>query len=355
MPKDANPYQRLLYEEVASAGGEIRYAEGPSWSHTINLLVAPLMLAAYRLRGYRILHIHWVFQFSLPWAARVSMARRVMQWWFWFYLWWAGLLGYRIVWTAHDLLPHEQVFSDDRRARGYLIRRAGTVIALSTASVTDLVELGARDVIVIPHGSFVEPYPRTLGRPEARKGLGFGDDDIVVLLIGRIERYKGADILLEAVTSLQTSSPVKVVVAGACRDAAYRAVLSELALRAGKRAVVRLERIPDAEMAAYLEAADFAVFPFRAITNSGSVQLAQSFGLPVLIPKLASLSDVPDEAALRYDPGTRSLAQALERAAQMSEEARSKMGRAGKQFADAMDWSTAARLHMDAYSKLLND
>jgi hypothetical protein len=31
------------------------------------------------------------------------------------------------------------------------------------------------------------------------------------------------------------------------------------------------------------------------------------------------------------------------------------MGRAGKQFADAMDWSTAARLHMDAYSKLLND
>ena len=36
-------------------------------------------------------------------------------------------------------------------------------------------------------------------------------------------------------------------------------------------------------MATYLEAADFAAFPFREVTNSSSVLLAQSFGLPVLI------------------------------------------------------------------------
>ena len=48
-PKDENPYQRLLYDEVTAAGAEVRYAEGPSGSQTFNLLVAPLMLVRYRL------------------------------------------------------------------------------------------------------------------------------------------------------------------------------------------------------------------------------------------------------------------------------------------------------------------
>jgi glycosyltransferase involved in cell wall biosynthesis len=352
-PKDENPYQSLLYEEVTAAGAEVRYAEGPSRSQTFNLLVAPLMLARYRFFGYRILHIHWVFQFSLPWASRAVIARRVMQWWFWFYLWLAETLRYRIVWTAHDLLPHDQVFFDDRQARRYLIGRADAVIALSHASATNLVELGATDVRVIPYGSYAEPYRTTIGRHAARHELGLAEDDVVVLLIGKIERYKGADLLLEAAGSLPPSNPIKVVVAGACSDAVYRTTLLELAGRAGKRAIVRFDRIPTEEMAKYLEAADFAAFPFRAITNSGSVVLAQSFGLPVLIPNLRSLSDVPEETALRYDPLGQGLVETLERAARLTDQVRSDMGRAAKQYANAMDWPTAARLHLETYARLL--
>ncbi|MGA2527521.1 MAG: glycosyltransferase [Acidimicrobiales bacterium] len=354
-PKDENPYQGLLYEAIASAGGKFRYSDGPSGSQSFNLLVAPLMLVRYRLLGYRILHIHWVFQFSLPWASDVPLARRAMQQWFRLYLWWAGFLGYRVVWTAHDMLPHDQVFFDDREARKHLIEHAATVIALSEASASELRELGARDVRVIPLGSYSEPYPRTLGRRAARGALDFESSDVVVLLIGKIERYKGADLLLEAAARLRASSPVKVVVAGSCKDTAHRAVLEGLAKRANSRAVVRLERIPDTEMATYLEAADFAAFPFRKVTNSSSVLLAQSFGLPVLIPRLASLSDVPDNAAIRYEPGADGLVEALELAASMSVQARSEMGAEGKQFANAMDWPTAARLHLEIYSRLLSN
>ena len=352
-PKDGNPFQRLLYEEVTACGAQVRYAEGPSGSQTFNLLVAPLLLVRYRFAGYRILHIHWVFQFSLPWAPRAVLARRVMQWWFWFYLWAADALGYRIVWTAHDLLPHDQVFFDDGQARRYLIERADAVVALSSATAADLVELGATDVRVIPSGPFAAAYPTELGREAARKALGLVADDVVVLLIGRIERYKGADLLLEAATNLPSSCPVKVVIAGACNDATYRTTLLELAGRAGKRAIVRFDRIPTEEMAKYLEAADFAAFPFRAITNSGSVVLAQSFGLPVLIPNLRSLSDVPEETALRYDPLGQGLVETLERAARLTDQVRSDMGRAAKQYANAMDWPTAARLHLETYARLL--
>ena len=189
-------------DAVASAGATVRFEEGPSGSQTINLLLAPLMLVRHRLGGYRLLHIHWVFRFSLPWARRSRLGRQAMQWWFMFYLWSAHVLGYRIVWTAHDLLPHEQVFADDRRGREYLIARSDAVIALSQASAAALAELGARDVRVIPFASYADPYPVTLTREEARSQLGIAENDVAVLLIGKIERYKGADLLLEAVAAL---------------------------------------------------------------------------------------------------------------------------------------------------------
>ena len=145
------------------------------------------------------------------------------------------LSGYRIVWTAHDLLPHEQVFFDDRQARRYLIDRSDAVIALSDVSAQQLVELGAKGVETIPLGPYLEPYRTVLGPQAAREALGFTPDDVVVLLIGKIEHYKGADLLLEAASSLPNSSPVRVVVAGACVDASYRSCLVEQADRAGKR------------------------------------------------------------------------------------------------------------------------
>jgi len=107
-------------------------------------------------------------------------------------------------------------------------------------------------------------------------------------------------------------------------------------------------------MATYLEAADFAAFPFRAITNSGSVVLAQSFGLPVLIPNLTSLRDIPEETALRYNPLGQGLMETLKRAGLLTSQLRSDMGRAAKQYANVMDWPTAARLHLETYAKLLS-
>ena len=208
------------------------------------------------------------------------------------------------MWTAHDLLPHEEVFLDDRTARRVLLVRADVVIALSQVSASALrARVRALDVRVIPFGSYAAPYPITLERAEARRRLGIEPDDVAVLLIGKVERYKGADLLLEAVAELPSSSPVKALVVGACADNTYRAALYEQASTAGRRAVVKLERIPDGDMSTYLCAADFGVFPFRAVTNSSSVLLTQSFGLPVIIPALTSLSDVPPEASLRYEPG----------------------------------------------------
>lgn len=351
-PKDENPYQQFLYDAVGSLGATVAYETGPTRSQTCNVLLAPAMLVRRRVEGFRILHIHWLFQFALPWARRAGWSRLAMQWWFRFYLWVAHAIGMRIVWTAHDLVPHEPVFSDNRVARDNLISRADAVIALVPAGAAALSALGAHDVTVIPFGSYAEPYPVTLGREEARKQIGVDPDDDVMLLIGKIEPYKGADLLLDAAARLD-DSPARVVVAGACPDPDYARCLAELAARAGSRAVLRLERIPDDEMAWYLVAADFGVFPFRAVSNSSSILLAESFGLPVVIPDLESLADVPEQAAIRYAPGGDGLLAALRRACLLGHEDRQAMGKAAHERAHATEWESVARMHVDLYERLL--
>jgi glycosyltransferase involved in cell wall biosynthesis len=352
-PRDGLHYQKMLYHDIEASGVRVQYDRGPTPSQTVNIMLAPAVLLWFRLRGVRILHIHWLFQFSLPWARRRPWARSLMEWWFRRYLQTAQRLGYAIVWTAHDLQPHEQIFADDTRARDLLISKARVVIALSEATAAQLRELGARQVRVAPMGSYAEPYPVTLTRAEARSSFGFVDDDTVLSLIGRIERYKGADLLLAAAGQLPESSRVKVLVAGICTDQAYSEELSRLSRALGGRATVHLEWVADDDLARYFQATDIAVLPFREITNSASVMLAQSFGVPVVIPDLPMLGDIPSDAAIRYTPGRESLAEVIAAVEKLSPSDVHALGAKGLAWTASSDWGTAARATIEAYELAL--
>jgi acetyltransferase-like isoleucine patch superfamily enzyme/glycosyltransferase involved in cell wall biosynthesis len=354
-PRDDNPYQSLLYNEVVEAGVPVSYGEGPTGSHTVNLLLAPALLARFRLRGFKILHLHWVFQFSLPWATDRPWARRLMEWWFAIYLRTASALGYRIIWTAHDLLPHDQVFTDDARARDLLIAKAAVVIALSDVTANELRSLGAHDVRVIPEGPRANLYSVSTSPEEARASFGFSPDDKVALFIGKLSPYKGVDLLLSAIALLPRSSRLKFLIAGACLTDAYKEEVVRLAESVAERVVLNLEWVPDEEVARYIQAADFAVFPFREVTNSASVLLARSFGLPVVIPDLANLCDVPSDSAIRFEPGLEHLAAALERAEHMPEDEYQRMRDAvASSEVVQTDWRTAALSTIDAYRAALD-
>lgn len=352
-PRAGQHYQDLLYAGIEESGVRVRFERGPTPSQTLNIFLSPTLLLWFRVRGFRILHIHWVFQFSLPWARRRRWARKLMERWFGLYLRAAHTLGYHVVWTAHDLLPHDQVFEDDRRARALLISKASAVIALSEATASELRALGAQHVRVIPIGPYAEPYPVTMTRDEARRSFGFGDDDVVVALIGRIEEYKGADLLLSAIAQLPSSSKIKLLLAGFCPDEHYRDKLNGLVDDTEGRTVSMLEWIPDEDLARYYQATDVAVFPFREITNSASLLLAQSFGIPVVISDLAALRDVPSDAAIRLESGDGSLVAALCQAEDLSDDDYHAMSTAGRAWATRFDWENVARETIQTYEDAL--
>ncbi len=196
LPKDANPYQELLHAELRLQGVEVSYLDGPTGSQTLNLLVRPVQLVWRRLRGTQVLHIHWVYDFVPTWAQSSVWGRRLAQAWFNGCLWVAHQARLRVVWTAHNVLPHEQVFADDIAARKTLARSASVVLAHSHATAEAVRDLGASRVAVAPQGSYVDRYHDLPSRREARVRLGLPAESLVIAHVGALRPYKGTHRLL---------------------------------------------------------------------------------------------------------------------------------------------------------------
>jgi glycosyltransferase involved in cell wall biosynthesis len=115
-----------------------------------------------------------------------------------------------------------------------------------------------------------------------------------------------------------------------------------MAQKSGERVVLRLERIPEQDLAGLLAAADAVVLPFRRVTTSGSAMLALSHGRPLIVPDLPALADLPDEAVLRYDGKVPALTAALTRLARAHGETLATMSRAARRYAFHATWEEIA-------------
>ncbi len=350
----SNPYQDLLVSALADQGVEVTYLPGPGRSHTLLLLAFPWKLLLARMAGARILHIHWTYFFAPAWAYELPGGRRIMGFWFKMVIRWARLIGIRVIWTAHNVTPHYPIFHDDRAMRRWLIAKCDAIVAHGVGTLASLAELGAHDVVVIPVGAYTDHYPDDLDRQSARRILDVNDDAFLIASVGGIAPYKGIDLLLDAVVNLTSDVDVHVVVAGNCADVELADRLQSLAAQVPDRILVRFGFVPDDEIQIYLRAADVGAFPFRAITNSGSVTLALTFGLPVVIPDLPELADLPKEVAIRYEPGEDGLADALRSASSMEAAELASMGIAATAFADSLTWEATARATADVYRTVVN-
>lgn len=337
--EDTNPYQELLYREMRRHGVRVSYLSELTPSHTLNLLLLPLETAVRRLGGARVVHLHWVYAFGLYRSDRSATVRRIAEAWFAAWLWLLRLLGMRLVWTAHNLLPLTPVFANDVRARRRLVAACDLVIAHSAVTLEQLAVLGMvpRRSAVIPHGPFMEaPRRDELGTPGAHAGTR------QLLFIGKIRAYKGVDMLLDALADLPADLDVHLTVAGECGDGVLRAELARRAAKAPGRVTLRLEWIPDEEISRLLYRADAVVLPYRRITTSGSGVLAMGHGRPLVVPDLPGLSDLPDDAVIRYDGTVRGLSNALAEIALAEASTLVKMSAAAYECTSWTSWTEIA-------------
>jgi beta-1,4-mannosyltransferase len=303
-------------------------------------------------RGQRLFHLHFF-------DALVQHPHRIVCWFR--SLGWILLLafiracGVRIVWTVHNLQPHECYHpSIAMRTIGSVIRQchALTVHHHSTKASIQKRYPHARNIHVIAHGHASEPFGPLPTRNSARTSLGLDAELPVFLYLGMIRRYKGLEGLIEAMALLPQTL---LIIAGHPGDKAY---LSEIHQRSARSINISLHPrfMADAEAARYLAACDGVVLPYTEITTSGMLVAAQAAGVVCVVPNLPPLIEQVRDGVNGFvylHGNTTSLVAAMERL--ISAPNRDEIGRNARTAIATHTWPTVANQFRSVFVSVLQE
>ena len=335
-----NPYVRLLQEALSAAGVQCSISEG----------LSPRLARSWQ-GCVDVLHVHWLE--LLYTAPRLGPSlRRLLAVLLGLYRAKAG--GCRVVYTVHNLNPHEQAFPALRRfADAAIFRWADAVHAHDEAARSNVAAMHGRrrGVHVIPHGSYLGAYPDTCTDAEARALLGLREDCFVFLFLGQIRRYKGVEELIAAFEQLADASS-ELVIAGHVHDPTYARELA--AQTRDKRSIhTWFEYVQDSQVQHYMHACNVCVLPYREVTTSGAGVLAFSFGRPIVAPALGGFVALCEGGrGFVYDPSDeQGLQQALLQACHADV---AEAGRRALAWAEEHRWSALAPRFVAMYHEALS-
>ncbi|HPZ88403.1 MAG TPA: glycosyltransferase, partial [Flavihumibacter sp.] len=151
-------------------------------------------------------------------------------------------------------------------------------------------------------------------RRQAREKLNLPADKNILLFFGFIRKYKGLDILLQAMQQLNDDSIV-LVVAGEFYEskAVYEPLIN--ALQSSGKLILRENFIPNEAIRYYYSAANGLIQPYRSATQSGVTPLAYHFDLPMIVTNVGGLPDyvIDEETGLVTEPEPAAMAAAINR------------------------------------------
>lgn len=253
--------------------------------------------------------------------------------------------GIRIVWTLHNMFPHERRYPWlDAPIRKRVRALAHALIVPCRCALPEFTQRFGRpnEAWHIPRGDLRALYPDHVSRRDARAALGLGDAGHTYLFFGKIRDYKGLPSLVRAFRA-QADPSLRLIIAGQARaDTLVR--LSQVSA-GDSRIRIYPGNIATESVQVFMRAADSVVLPFTDVLNSASAILALGFGKPVIAPRLGCLPEIVGDgpASLLYEPG--GLSAALVRAQQLDalreDDALARVA--------ARDWSHVAKLTAACY------
>lgn len=241
----------------------------------ICLRALPPLFAFHRRRRFDVLHLHGdVIEVAVlaPWARE---------------------LGIPLVLSVHGGLNRKAIY---RRIAKPTFALIDGFIGTSEAVRRDLLSMGIEPsrVTVISSGVdtdlFTPPAPGA--RREARRCLGIGEDDKVVISVGRLHPMKGYSELIAAAARLRLQSSLKFLIVG---DGPEREALQRQSV--DLPAVRFIRGVHHEEVPRYLYAADIFVLPSIDLpgtteTTPTALLEAMACGLPVVCTDSGGMPDI---------------------------------------------------------------
>lgn len=261
-------------------------------------------------------------------------------------------------------LAHSPIPFNEQRPTGEVLRENRLLNAsfgLGYRSVDALTVLGEQsaadlrstwpdvaEISIVPHGDegiFLRDAPSPAG-----------ETGPVVLFFGTLQAYKGLDMLLEAFERVRRHLPeARLVIAGAPSGDTDLEAMRRSAERIGG-VELRAGYVPMSDVAGLFQAARVVAAPYRYANASGVVEVARTFGRPVVG---TTVGDLPagiehEETGLLVpadDPVA--FADGLIRLLDHPEEAQ-RMGEAGRaRSAEGASWATVAERTEEVYLRCI--
>src|SRR5690606_2705102 len=132
-----------------------------------------------------------------------------------------------------------------------------------------------------------------LEKSEARALLNLPPDETIIFFVGFIRRYKGLDLLLEAMDDPRLrNTQVRLLVVGEYYDRAtyYQAIIDKYELQS--QIILQTDFVPNDKVAQYFSASDCVILPYRSATQSGITQVAYHFSLPMIATNVGGLPEI---------------------------------------------------------------
>ena len=205
----------------------------------------------------------------------------------------------KIVALIDNIIPHERFLLDSFFSSLFLKSMDGFLVQSSQVE-SDLIKLVNKPKYIKILHPFYDHYPINISSIDARSNLGIGLDTKVFLFFGFIRPYKGLDVLLNSLQSLekQMSNYIVLVVGESYERIEKYKVIVPKELK--HKVIWENKYIGERDIGKFFSASDVLVLPYRSCTQSGVVQVGYHYGLPVVASDIKGFQDYVVEGQTGY-------------------------------------------------------
>lgn len=191
-----------------------------------------------------------------------------------------------------NIIPHEKRPGDSAFAK-YFVGAVDGFVVMSKSVGQDMRQFTSdKPVEFIPHPIY-DNYGERVPKSEAKQHLQLKSNGKHVLFFGFIRKYKGLDLLLEAMADKRIQDlGIKAIVAGEYYDEQqqYLDIIDKHDLH--NHIILKDDFIPNDEVRYYFGASDVVVQPYKSATQSGISQLAFHFEKPMIVTNVGGLPEI---------------------------------------------------------------
>ena len=206
----------------------------------------------------------------------------------------------KVIAITDNVIPHEKR-PGDKWFTSYFAKSCHGFIAMSKSVLNDLSQFTENsNKLFLPHPIY-NIFGDSVDKASARNNLQLNKEGKYLLFFGFIRRYKGLDLLLEAMAAKEVREiGVKLIVAGEYYgdEAYYEKIIKKLDI--DNQLILNTNYISSDDVKHYFCAADMVVQPYRSATQSGITQIAYHFERPMLVTNTGGLPEIVTDGKVGY-------------------------------------------------------